>query len=79
MIGTVEFRTKRRLTWLLREGGVKVANIVEGSVLMWKGCERLTKEEPRSTEVRWREDFYKRGRRPGMEGGMFGSEEVKHL
>jgi hypothetical protein len=65
--------------WLLREGGVKVAIIVQRSQLIWKGCKRLTKEEPRATEVGCREDFYKRERRPSLEGGMFGSEEVKHL
>lgn len=65
--------------WILREGGVKVANIVESSELIWKECERLAKGEPRSTEVGWREDFYKRERRPGLEGEIFGREEVKHL
>lgn len=39
-----------------------MAGIVESSGLIWKGYERLTKEEPRSKEVAWKEDFKKRER-----------------
>lgn len=78
MIGLWSSGQKKK-GWLLREDGVKVANTVESSELIWKGCERLTKGEPRSTEVGWREDFYKRERNPGLKGALFGSEEAKHL